>query len=163
MADINQWIVHLTGKYIKEFVLDICFDQRYKIPSSLFSCQGLHHLDLNYCWLKPPTMFEGFRNQKSLYLNRVTMTQVAFNNMIAGCPLLEKLTLTKIDGLTHINIDAPNLKFFEVDEEFESINFDNTFQLSIVLFYMKSKSNQGRLNGFSSNLPKIFIYLAYRA
>ncbi|AES59149.2 F-box/FBD-like domain protein, partial [Medicago truncatula] len=159
MADIDRWIRHLTGRHIKEFVLDICFDQRYKIPSSLFSCQGLHHLDLNYCWLKPPTKFEGFRSMKILYLNRVTMSQDAFNNMIYGCPVLEKLTLAKIDGLTHINIHAPNLKFFEVDDEFESINFDNTFQLANVFIYMKSKSNQGRLHGFSSNLANFFDHL----
>ncbi|RHN77036.1 putative leucine-rich repeat domain, L domain-containing protein [Medicago truncatula] len=129
------------------------------IPSSLFSCQGLQHLNLNYCWLKPPTIFEGFRNLKSLYLNRVTMTQDAFNNMMSGCPLLERLTLTKIDGLTHINIHAPSLKFFEIEDEFESINFDNTFQLATIFVYMKSKSNQGRLHGFSSNLLKFFDHL----
>jgi hypothetical protein len=99
MADIDRWILHLTGRYIKELVLDISFDQYYKIPSSLFSCQGLQHLDLNSCWLKPPTTFEGFRNLKNLSMFEVTMTQDAFDNMIFGCPLLEKLTLTEIDGL----------------------------------------------------------------
>ncbi|AES59065.1 F-box/RNI/FBD-like domain protein [Medicago truncatula] len=142
-TDIDRWILHLTGRHIKEFVLDI----------------SLQHLNLNYCWLKPPTIFEGFRNLKSLYLNRVTMTQDAFNNMMSGCPLLERLTLTKIDGLTHINIHAPSLKFFEIEDEFESINFDNTFQLATIFVYMKSKSNQGRLHGFSSNLLKFFDHL----
>jgi len=161
MADIDRWILHLTGRYIKEFVLNISFDQRYKIPSSLFSCQGLHHLDLNYCWLQAPTTFEGFRNLKSLSMYEVTMTQDAFENMISGCPLLEKLTLTKIDGLTHINIHAPNLRFFEIDDEFESINFDNTFQLATVFVCMNFKSNQGRLHGFSSNLLKFFDHLPH--
>ncbi|AES59067.1 F-box/RNI/FBD-like domain protein [Medicago truncatula] len=99
MADIDQWIFQISKRYIKEFVLDIRLKPRYKIPCCLFSCQSLQHLELNYCCLNPPTTFEGFRNLKSLSLFEVTMTQDAFENMICGCPLLEELTLYKIDGL----------------------------------------------------------------
>jgi len=120
MADIDRWIFHISKRYIKELVLDIRLKQRYKIPWCLYSCQSLHHLELNYCCLKPPTTFEGFRNLKSLSMFEVTMTQDAFENMISGCPLLEKLTLIKIDGVTQINIHAPNLKDFDIYDEFES-------------------------------------------
>jgi hypothetical protein len=99
MVDIDQWIFHISERYIKELVLDIWLYERYKIPLRLYSCQSLDHLELKCCLLEPPTTFEGFKNLKSLVLNRVTMSQDAFENMISGCPLLEKLTLDEIDGL----------------------------------------------------------------
>jgi hypothetical protein len=89
------------------------------------------------------------------------MTQDAFENMISGCPLLEKLTLTKIDGVTQINIHAPNLKDFEIYDEFESINFDHTFQLAMVSVILISKSNQIGLHGCSNNLLKFFVHLPH--
>ena len=99
MADIDRWIFHISERYIKELVLDIWLYQHYKIPWRLYSCQSLHHLKLKCCLLKPPTTFEGFKNLKSLVLNRVTMTQDAFENIISGCPRLEKLTLMEMDDL----------------------------------------------------------------
>jgi hypothetical protein len=45
-------------------------------------------------------MFEGFRSLKSLDLKLVTVAQDAFENLISGCPLHEKLKLTEVDGFT---------------------------------------------------------------
>ena len=113
VSDIDRWILYLSRKSIEEFVLDVWIDGLYKIPWCLFSCQILLHLKLHYCWLKPPTSFEGFKSLKSLYLNLVTISQDAFENLISGCPLLEKLKLTEVDGFTQVNIHRPNLKFLK--------------------------------------------------
>ncbi|CAI8601761.1 unnamed protein product [Vicia faba] len=51
LVDIHRWILHLTGRSIKEIVLKISMVQRYKIPSCLFSCQSLCRLKLYYCFL----------------------------------------------------------------------------------------------------------------
>ncbi|XP_058724941.1 F-box/FBD/LRR-repeat protein At1g13570-like [Vicia villosa] len=161
-TDIDRWILHLIGRCVKELVLEIIDQEEeyYKIPWCLFSCQSLHHLKLQCCWLNPLGVFEGFRNLKSLDLSFVTMAQDAFENMISGCPLLEKLKLAEVDGLTQINIHALNLKIFEVFGEFEGINFDNTFQLVTVIMNLRlnlsPENNQSTLHGRSSNLLDFF-------
>ncbi|KAK2398897.1 F-box/FBD/LRR-repeat protein [Trifolium repens] len=130
VADIDLWILHLNKRSIKKLVLDFCFEQRYKIPWCLFSCQSLLHLKLCWCSLKLPMTFEGFRNLKSLKLDQVKMAQDVFENLISGSPLLEKLILSDFAGFTQINIRAPNIKFVKIDGKFEGISFDNTPQLA---------------------------------
>ncbi|KAK2452819.1 F-box/FBD/LRR-repeat protein [Trifolium repens] len=135
VADIDRWILHLTKRSIKKLVLDFWLEEQYyKIPWCLFSCQSLHRLSLYSCSLKPPMAFEGFRNLKSLALGQITMTQDAFEILISGSPLLEKLKLVDFDGFTQINIHAPNIKFIEIIGKFEGISFDNTPQLAKYLF-----------------------------
>ncbi|RHN73870.1 putative F-box domain, leucine-rich repeat domain, L domain-containing protein [Medicago truncatula] len=165
LSDIDRWILHLTRSSIKELVLKFWIAGYYKIPWCLFSCQSLHHLKLHWCCLKPPTTFEGFKRLKSLDLNLVTVAQDAFENLISGCPLLEKLKLIEVDGFTQINIRAPNLKFLEIDGEYEGINFDNTFQLAVVVIdlwwdFNLQSSNQGGSRE-SSNMLKIFDHLPH--
>jgi len=108
---IDRWIFHLSRRSIKELVLDILSGQPYRIPWCLFSCQSLHHITLCNCLLKPPSTIEGFKNLKSLDLDHVTMAQDAFENMISGCPLLDKLRLVELDGFTQINITTRNHPF----------------------------------------------------
>ncbi|XP_045823518.1 F-box/FBD/LRR-repeat protein At1g13570-like isoform X3 [Trifolium pratense] len=134
VADIDRWILHLTKRSFKKLVLDFWLDEPYKIPCYLFSCQSLHRLELYWCSLKPPTTFEGFRNLKSLHLEQVTMTQDAFEKLISGSPLLEKLKVAYLYGFTQINIHAPNIKCVQIIGKFEGISFDNTPQLAKYLF-----------------------------
>ncbi|RHN73867.1 putative leucine-rich repeat domain, L domain-containing protein [Medicago truncatula] len=129
VSDVDQWILHLTRSSIKELVLEVWIEGYSKIPWCLFSCQSLHHLKLHWCCLKPPTTFESFKSLKSLDLNLVTVAQNDFENLISGCPLLEKFKFTEVDGFTQVNIRAPNLKFLKINGEYEDINFENTFQL----------------------------------
>jgi len=159
-TDVDRWILHLIGRSTKEFLLKVGVLECYKIPWCLFSCQSLHRLKLTGCCLKLPTMFEGFKNLKSLDLQLVEVAQDALEKLIFGCPLLEKLRVRDVDTLTEINIHAPNLKFFEIYGEFEGIIFDNTFQLTTILvnswLEFNSESNQSRLPGYSSNLLRFF-------
>lgn len=161
VTDIDRWTLHLTRRPVKEFVLEIWKGQRYKIPSCLFSCQGLHHLELFNCWLKPPSTFGGFRNLKSLDLQHVTLTQDAFENLISSCPLLERLTLMNFDGFTSLNIHAPNLQFFDIGGKFEDVSFEDTSQLAVVSIglYSNFESSQSRLHGRASNLVNFFVHL----
>jgi len=160
---LDRWIFHLTKRSIKELVLQISERKPYKIPLCLFSCQSLHHLTLYYCLLKPPSTIEGLKNLKSLDLDHVSMSQHAFENLISSCPLLEKLTLTELDGFTRIKIQAPNLKVLDIFGKFKDISFDNTFQLDYVFvdlsLYLNSKSNQSRLHGSFNNLLNFFAHL----
>ncbi|XP_015972638.1 F-box/FBD/LRR-repeat protein At1g13570 [Arachis duranensis] len=163
VTDIDRWSLHLTRRSVKEFVLEIWKGQRYKIPSCLFACQSLVHLELFNCWLKPPSTFQGFKNLKSLDLQHVTLAQDVFENLISSCPMLERLTLMNFDGFANLNIDAPNLQFFDIGGKFEDISFENTFQLSVVSIglYLNFETNQNRLRGSSSNLLKFFVHLPH--
>jgi hypothetical protein len=160
-VDIHRWILHLIRRSIKELVLYFFIKQRYKIPWCLFSCQSLRHLDLNFCRLKPPTTFEGFRNLKSLRLSSVTTTQDAFENLIYNSPLLEKLIVYNLDGFKQINIHGPNLKVLEIGSDFEDIRFDNTFQLVELLLDLHFGYDQIRLRGCTSNLLQFFVQLPH--
>jgi len=160
LADVDRWIHHLAGRSIKEFVLTIPVEQYYKIPWCLFSYQSLHYLKLKWCWVEPPTTFEGFRNLKSLALYDVLMTQDSFENLISGCPQLEELMLSKVQGLTQLNIQAPNLKLCHItNDKFEGISFNNTLQLAEVYLelslYLNSESNRSNWFKFFDHLPHI--------
>ncbi|CAJ2675257.1 F-box/FBD/LRR-repeat protein At1g13570-like isoform X2 [Trifolium pratense] len=164
-ADIDRWILHLTGRSIKELVVEVCTEEHYKIPWCLFSCQSLQCLKLHWCGLKPPTTFEGFKNMKSIDLSSVMVAQDVLENLISGCPQLEELKLGDVDGLDQINIHAPNLKLFKIDGKFGGVSFDNTFQLAkiVITSWLKlnSESNQSRLHGSSSNMLKFFDHLPH--
>ena len=158
ISDIDRWILHLTRRSIKEFVLEIWKGQRYKMPSCLFSCQHLIHLELFNCLLKPPLTFKGFKSLKSLDLQHVTLAQDVFENLISSCPLLERLTLMNFDGFTHLNIDAPNLQFFDIGGVFNDISFENAFQLAVVSIGLYDKK---QAHAYSSNLLKFFAHLPH--
>ncbi|GLT58082.1 hypothetical protein SLA2020_310040 [Shorea laevis] len=166
IADIDRWILFISRSFIKEFILEIWKGQRYRPPSSLFNCQNLIHLELFNCLLKPPESFKGFRNLKSLDLQHITITQDVFENLISSCPLLERLTLMNFDGFMDLNIDAPNLQFFDVGGVFRDVSFKNTFSLALISIGLyvsindvddqrKAGENSSKLLRFFANLPHI--------
>ncbi|WJX16174.1 hypothetical protein P8452_06244 [Trifolium repens] len=163
VTDIARWIRHLSARSIKELVLEVCIEERYKfkLPRCLFSCQSLHRLKLYSGWLKPPSTFQGFRNLKILELYHITITQNALEKLISRCPILEHLTLIGLDDLTEIKIHAPNLKIFGILGEFVDFSFENTFQLTELSLLVHSQRNQSRLSGCSSNLLEFSAHLPH--
>ncbi|KAI4316776.1 hypothetical protein L6164_024721 [Bauhinia variegata] len=163
VTDIDRWTLHLSRRSIKEFVLEVWKGQRYKIPSCLFSCRSLIHLELFNCWLNPPSFFQGFRNLKSLDLQHVTLAQDVFEKLISSCPLLERLTLMNFDGFAYLKIDAPNLQFFDIGGKFEDISFESRFRLAVISIelYVDIENDQSRLHGRSSNLLRFFVHLPH--
>ncbi|KAL6212954.1 hypothetical protein ACLB2K_018169 [Fragaria x ananassa] len=157
-SDIDRWILYLTRSSVKEFVLEIWKGARFTMPSGLFSLKELTHLELFNCLLKPPSTFKGFRNSKSLDIQHVTVAQDVFENLIVSCPLLERLTLMNFDGFTDLNIDAPNLQFFDVGGAFEDVNFVNALNLTVVAIalYDHVPNHQRRSPRNSGNLLKFF-------
>ncbi|CAL2233402.1 unnamed protein product [Prunus armeniaca] len=161
-SDIDRWILHLSRSSIKEFILEIWKGNRYKMHSSVFSCQDMTHLELFNCLLRPPPTFKGFSRLKSLDLQHVTLAQDVFDNMVVRCPLLEKLTVMNFDGFTLLNIDAPNLQFFDVGGVFEDVNFKNTLNLAVVsigLYEHVCNYQRRGPPGSSSHLLKFFAHL----
>ncbi|CAN1163778.1 F-box/FBD/LRR-repeat protein At1g13570 [Linum perenne] len=169
VTDIDRWILHLSPiihlsrrRPIKEFVLEIWKGQRYKLPCCLFSYQDLTHLELFNCLLRPPITFKGFQNLKSLDLQHITLAQEAFENLITGCPSLERLTLMNFDGFTHLKINAPSLQFFDIGGIFNDVSFKNTCQLTLVSIglyanvkIVRNAGSSSKLLSFFANLPHI--------
>lgn len=163
VSDIDRWILYLSRGSVKEFILEIWKGHRYKLPSSIYSCQKLIHLELFNCLLKPPPQFNGFKSLKSLDLQHITMDQLAFEQMISSCPSLERLTLMNFDGFTLLNIHAPNLLFFDVGGVFEDVSFQDTFHLAVVSIglYVNSGVERNLAFGSSGNLIKFFACLPH--
>lgn len=162
-SDIDRWILYLSRTPIKEFILEIWKGEHYKLPSCLYNCQSLIHLELFNSLLKPPPTFKGFASLKSLDLQKIIMAQEAFENLMSSCPLLEKLTLINFDGLTHLNIDAPNLQCFDAGGVFYDVNFKNTLRLAAVsiALYVDVKNGKNLADGNSSNLLRFFAELPH--
>ncbi|KAL6175126.1 hypothetical protein ACLB2K_051769 [Fragaria x ananassa] len=152
-SDVDRWILHLKRKSLKEFTLAKFRGSQYNVSSCLFSCQELVHLDLHNCSVKPPSVFKGFRRLKSLRLENINVAPDAFEKLIGYCPLLERLTLIDLNGITHLKIDAPNLKFLEVHDTFEDVKVDNTLNL------VDLSIDFGEASSHSSNLLKYFVQL----
>lgn len=163
VSDIDRWILFLSRGSVKEFILEIWKGHRYKLPSSIYSCQKLIHLELFNCLLKPPSNFNGFKSLKSLDLQHITMDQLAFEQMISSCPLLERLTLMNFDGFTVLNIHAPNLLFFDVGGVFEDVSFQDTFHLAVVSIglYVNTGIERNLAFGSTGNMIKFFACLPH--
>lgn len=161
--DLDRWILYLSQKSIKEFILLQYRPGRpYKLPSSLFSCQGLTSLELCTCVLKPPSSFKGFKSLKSIDFEEVTMDQDVFEDFIIGCRFLERLRLVHCQGLIHLNIDAPNLQYLYFRGGFKDINLVNATNLvdvSVVVDDDKYLNYHRQVSGPSSNLVKFLSYL----
>lgn len=163
VTDIDRWILFISRSSIKEFILEIWKGQRYKPPSCLFDCQNLIHLELFNCLLKPPSAFNGFKKLRSLDLQHITIVQDVFENLISSCPLLERLTLMNFTGVTHLNINAPNLQFFDIGGIFDDVSFQNTFHLALVSIglYVNIDTNENYARDSSSKLLRFFINLPH--
>ncbi|KAL8256339.1 hypothetical protein R6Q59_031406 [Mikania micrantha] len=161
VCDIDRWILFLSRGSTKEFILEIWKGQRYKLPSSLYLCDKLSHLELFNCLLKPPLAFNGFKVLNSLDLQHITMDQDVFEDLIYKCPLLERLTLMNFEGFAHLKIHAPKLTFFDIGGVFEDVNFEKTFLLSTVSIGLYvSIGNEHELTlGTTSKLIKFFASL----
>ncbi|KAM0047816.1 putative F-box domain, leucine-rich repeat domain superfamily, F-box-like domain superfamily [Helianthus debilis subsp. tardiflorus] len=91
--DINNWILFLSSKGIKDLTLGNWYETPLKLHTHLFSCLELKHLKLSNCYFNPPPTFHGFPNLLSLKLCVVFEENVELASFFTGCPLLESLTI----------------------------------------------------------------------
>lgn len=130
-ADIDQWLLFLSRKDIKELVLEVGDGEWFRAPSCLFSCVKLASLELVRCELDPPAEFKGFLYLKSLNLQQVLVAPEVVENLISGCPLLESLSLSYFDSLS-LTVRAPNLKQLILEGEFKDICLEYTPLLTTI-------------------------------
>ncbi|XP_024989650.1 F-box/FBD/LRR-repeat protein At1g13570 isoform X2 [Cynara cardunculus var. scolymus] len=94
--DVDQWLLFLSRKDVKELILELGEGEWFRAPSCLFSCRKL-----------------------------VLIAPDVVENLISRCPLLESLTLSYFDSL-ELTIRAPNLKYLILEGEFKDICLENT-------------------------------------
>lgn len=122
---INQWLLFLSRKDVKELVIELGDRVWFRAPSCLFSCWKLTRLELVRCELDPPPSFKGFLSLNCLVLQQVLIAPDKVENLLSSCPLLESLTLSYFDSFA-LSIRAPNLKYLCLEGEFKDIRLENT-------------------------------------
>nr|GMD29517.1 F-box/FBD/LRR-repeat protein At1g13570-like [Ipomoea batatas] len=123
--DIDQWLLFLSRKDVKELSIELGEGEWFKAPSYFFSCKKLTHLELVRCELDPPLNFKGFMCLKHLNLQQVVIPPCDIENLISSCPLLENLELSYFDSL-ELTIRAPKLRYLNLEGEFKEICLENT-------------------------------------
>jgi hypothetical protein len=118
--EIDQWILFLSRKDIKDLTLELGLDEFFRMPSCLFTCQKLTRLKLSCCELYLPHSFKGFSCLSSLSFNRVFSPPKAIERLISSCPRLENFSLICCDCLA-LTIRAPKLKYLYLKGEFKDI------------------------------------------
>ncbi|CAH1416816.1 unnamed protein product [Lactuca virosa] len=145
--EIDQIILHLSwSKNIKKFRLWIY--EYYKLPCSFFSLQGLECLELLYCKVEIPLMFNGFSMLKSLGFYYVNITAKMLQQFLTACPLLEGITLI---GNHQTDFTGGNkftfVELFKCLPLIQGVNFSSV--------YIKHFT----AGGMSQKLPASLVYL----
>ncbi|KAI3467181.1 hypothetical protein Pfo_023844 [Paulownia fortunei] len=123
--DIDQWLLFISRKDVKELVLELGEGEWFRAPSCVFSCKNLSRLELFRCELDPPPNFKGFSCLKYLNLQQVLIPPDDIECLISSCPLLESLTLSYFDSL-ELTVRAPNLKYLILEGEFKDLCLAST-------------------------------------
>ena len=130
-SHIDSWILLLSSRGLKKLILKIEINNFfYNLPSSIFYCQELCHLELFYCELKVPPTFKGFRNLVDLNLDSCVISEDDIARVISESPLLERLTMTDFFIFGRLNIRAPNLRYLELRGQFEDLLLGNSPHLT---------------------------------
>ncbi|WMV24143.1 hypothetical protein MTR67_017528 [Solanum verrucosum] len=108
-ASINRWMRYVTKNGVKELTVNMSDNKIYILPSYVFNCPTLTHLELFNCVFKPPIHFLGFRNLTYLHLERITF--VPTNQFcVIDVPLLVDLVLTFCCGTQYLKMVSPQLE-----------------------------------------------------
>ncbi|KAF8407756.1 hypothetical protein HHK36_006892 [Tetracentron sinense] len=150
---IDSWILFLSRNGVKEIVLRFSTGKSYEVHSSFYSCEAICCLNMCRCILKPPPMFKGFSDLRSLNLERVTLADDILESMLSICTVLEILRLIQLNGCSCIKICCQNLQHFYFDGKYAEICFINAPHLSFVFISLRTKVadkhvGQGEISNF---------------
>lgn len=134
--EVDQFVLVVLRKGVKDLFLCIRKDEPYRLPSSVFAYgQQLEHLQLWSCVFEPPPGFGGFSNLDSLVLNEVGISGSRLSSIISHCPVLTRLSFKSSASCDGIDIVAPNLKLLRIECLCKSLCFTSTPKLAIVEIY----------------------------
>ncbi|XP_016485511.1 F-box/FBD/LRR-repeat protein At1g13570-like isoform X1 [Nicotiana tabacum] len=154
--DIDRWMIYITRNGVKELTLNMSNNTTYNLPSYIFNCPTLTHLELLSCVFKPPTPFLGFPNLVILRLEKITFVPTTEFGVI-NAPLLVRLTLIYCNGTKYLNIVSSRLNSLVVRKSYYDIElscFMNCKNL-IILYLVTSNP----IFGDRSKLQKLLLSL----
>ncbi|KAL1804196.1 hypothetical protein ACET3Z_032843 [Daucus carota] len=160
-TDIYQWLLVISRKDIKELVLNVPGHEWKRdnpglsIPHIIFTFQKLNRLMLSAFTVKPPLEFQGYPCLKYLELDGVTITLKVIENLISGCPLLEKFKFSNMDKLA-LTIRAPNLKHLILEGNFEDLYLEDTPLVVAISIWFSSWAWRGDI---LRKVPVTYDYL----
>ncbi|KAL6609968.1 hypothetical protein ACP70R_034372 [Stipagrostis hirtigluma subsp. patula] len=121
-GDTHRWILMLSRNGVKEIQIRTRIWEDYKIPSSFFSCDQLEYVYLQECAFQLPPLFKGFKLLHTLHLEGFRASGDDIGDLVASCPNLEKLTLSRSLRLIDINIKSIKLRTLSIDGVFNHLN-----------------------------------------
>jgi hypothetical protein len=133
---IYRWMLMLSRNGIKEIHLRTSTLDRYKIPSCFFFCDRLEHVYLRACILTSsqlPPLSKGFKQLSTLHLEHISVQGNSLGDLVASCPNLEKLHLSKLISMHHIYIHSTKLKILAIEGQFQHLNLHTPYLTSATI------------------------------
>ena len=112
----------LSRNGVKEIQIRTKIWRNYKIPSSFFSCEELEYACLQGCIFQLPPQFTGFKRIHTLHFIDFCTTENNIGELVARCPNLEKLILSRLLSFADISILSTRLKILRVDGMFKHLS-----------------------------------------
>ncbi|XP_076944896.1 F-box/FBD/LRR-repeat protein At1g13570-like [Bidens hawaiensis] len=111
--EVDQWMVLLSRKNVKILNIKNSNHKIYRVPSSVFSCQGLRRLALRNCIFKAPVEFQGFPNLEFVFLMKVDFL-ANLGGTVINLPQLKRLKLNSCVNVNNFNIKSETLRTLRV-------------------------------------------------
>jgi len=129
--DINPWISYVSRNSVKELSIRGSLSQpKLTVPLYLFCCVELVRLELSSFIFSLPPAFKGFKNLISFKAASVRFSPDSLGILIANCPMLVFLHLSRCKGVNFIG--GQKLKWILVQGLFEYISVRDSQDLAYV-------------------------------
>ncbi|TXG68703.1 hypothetical protein EZV62_003638 [Acer yangbiense] len=116
-------VFHAVSSNVKELKIAFALCGRhYSLPQMIFSAKSVHVLELSGCILKylPRNNRVELCSLKKLCLDKINIDDEFMVNLIAGCPMIEDLSVYKCRKITSIELfGLDKLKEIKVKNNFE--------------------------------------------
>ncbi|KAL3510935.1 hypothetical protein ACH5RR_030336 [Cinchona calisaya] len=140
-SNINNWMMFLSRKGLRELTLQNSNPDPYRIPLYLFSCLKLTYMSISRCIFRAPVSSRGFANLTTLVLSEVT-----FESSVLIIPQLHVLNLRNCSGIRLLNISTPLLRRLTLldNDDFELRSYMNCKSLVHAYIGVSNKVELGR-------------------
>ncbi|KAJ3685081.1 hypothetical protein LUZ61_014245 [Rhynchospora tenuis] len=147
--EVFRWLC-VSG--VEELVIkSYDFEDLYRIPSPVFSCNTIAKLEFFNCNLVVPSKLPGLQGVKSLELVDVTVADDHLRRMISRCKAMEKLVICACNKVKKIVIRAPSLSELVVSQSRPfAISLQSSPQLASVAVSFGYQTDDEESNGGSS-------------
>ncbi|KAJ3676551.1 hypothetical protein LUZ60_003963 [Juncus effusus] len=134
--DLDRWMVKLQKYGIQELILGL---NRYKMPSSFFSCHALRYVNLEKCAIFLPKKFDGFKMLETLELRFCKISEPDFEILVLRCTKLESLVLEMFNEFVVMKIRSKSLRNLDFWGEFKYVHLETpSLEKACVIKFMQT-------------------------